>query len=503
MGWPGFVRRKADQVTGALGGRRKRDAVLALGAVMALDAADRSALGVLAPHIKAAFGVGNTAIGVLAGAFGVVAALATLPAGLLTDRVRRVGLLTGSVVLWSLAMGVGAAAVSFLMLAVSRLGLGVVSGTGGPTISSLLGDLFPPERRSRILSWIRSGELVGGGVGLVLGGIVLLVLSWRGVFAALALVGVSTALLLRSVDEPERGGTTRAPGAPDRSGATGERAGRARGAQATAPASGGGAGASEVPGDELAELVREIPPDPDLVVHGRRSERSLGWAARYVLRVRTDVVLIFAGTIGDFFFAGLQTFGVVFVVQQYGVPKDWSPWVLLVAGGGALAGLVLGGRIADALLDRGVTDSRIVVSVIGFLAGALVLLPAVLTRRIEVALPFLVLAGALLAAPNPSLDAARLDVVDPRLWGRAEGIRTAVRVAGQAVAPVVFGVLSDTLAGGGRAGLQRTFLIMLGALAANGLVLLVARRTYPRDVASALAGYRGGSSRTTSPGSLS
>jgi MFS family permease len=113
-------------------------------------------------------------------------------------------------------------------------------------------------------------------------------------------------------------------------------------------------------------------------------------------------------------------------------------------------------------------------------------LPAILTRSVVTALPYLTLAALALTAQNPPIDAARLDIVPPLLWGRAEGIRTFLRTLAQSLAPILFGGLSDLL-GGGRSGLELTFLIMLLPLAANAVVLFRARRTYPQDVATAAA----------------
>jgi hypothetical protein len=105
----------------------------------------------------------------------------------------------------------------------------------------------------------------------------------------------------------------------------------------------------------------------------------------------------------------------------------------------------------------------------------------------------------MLSAPNPPLDAARLDIMPAQLWGRAEGVRTFIRQSAQAGAPLLFGVLADVLGGGGGAfgsggrisaasasGLRWAFLIMLAPLALNGVALFVARRSYPADVATAL-----------------
>jgi hypothetical protein len=88
-----------------------------------------------------------------------------------------------------------------------------------------------------------------------------------------------------------------------------------------------------------------------------------------------------------------------------------------------------------------------------------------------------------------------------RLWGRAEAVRTVLRRAVVAAAPVLFGVLADQLgsaparataqrgfgANASPAGLHATFLILLALLALSGLLSFRALRTYPRDVATALA----------------
>jgi hypothetical protein len=71
------------------------------------------------------------------------------------------------------------------------------------------------------------------------------------------------------------------------------------------------------------------------------------------------------------------------------------------------------------------------------------------------------------------------------LWGRAESIRTVLRSFAQALAPLLFGAVTDHVLGGGRAGLQATFTVMLLPLAASAALLYYGQRTYPADVASA------------------
>jgi hypothetical protein len=90
---------------------------------------------------------------------------------------------------------------------------------------------------------------------------------------------------------------------------------------------------------------------------------------------------------------------------------------------------------------------------------------------------------------NPPLNAARLDIVHSRLWGTAEAVRTTLVSISTGLAPLAFGVVSTQLGGSSAAtALNHTFLIMLVSLViAASLILCVARRTYPGDVATAMA----------------
>jgi MFS family permease len=111
------------------------------------------------------------------------------------------------------------------------------------------------------------------------------------------------------------------------------------------------------------------------------------------------------------------------------------------------------------------------------------------------ALAFAFLAGIAMGGVNPPLNAARLDIVHSRLWGTAEAVRSSLVSISTGLAPVAFGAVSTALGRDGDApassaagALDHTFLIMLVTLIiAAGLLLCLARRTYPRDVATAMA----------------
>jgi predicted MFS family arabinose efflux permease len=186
----------------------------------------------------------------------------------------------------------------------------------------------------------------------------------------------------------------------------------------------------------------------------------------------------------------VQTFGIEFSTRQYGIDQALASLLLLVVGIGAVAGVLLGGTLGDALLRHGRLTGRIVVSAVAATATVVLFVPAIFSRSPITAIPYLTVAALALSAQNPPLDAARLDIMVPLLWGRAEAIRTFLRTVAQALAPLLFGAVADYVFGGGRSGLQWTFAVMLVPLAASAVLLFSAIRTYPQDVATAAAARR-------------
>lgn len=469
--------------------------ILLFAGVEALASADQATVGASAPQLEQALHISNGEIGLIAAVAALAGAVGTVPVGVLTDRMNRTGLLTASIVVWSAAMVASALVPSFLWLLLTRVALGAVTATAGPTVASLIGDFFPARERARIWGLILTGELVGAGVGIVVSGD-LASLSWRYGFAWLAIPGLLLAAAIwKLLVEPARGGQSQLePGADE-----------LISAEEVELSDEPGQGDVEQPLEEEQELAhrtareRNLAPHPELVLHEDPIDMPLWAAVRYVLRVRTNAVLIVATALGYLFFAGVQTFAVLLLRSRYGVSQSAATSLLILIGVGAVAGVVMAGRIADRLLRRGWLNVRVVAGAIAYIAAAAIFVPALASPLLIVSMPLFVLGAAALAAPDPTLNAARLDIMHPRLWGRAEGVRTALRMLAVAVGPIIFGFLSGALGGpqntilrtGGdvrhSSALAYTFLIMLAPVAISGLVLLRARRTYPRDVATAAA----------------
>lgn len=470
------LRRASEQV-----GPGRMKVIVLLACVLMLSSADLGTVGAVATELEHSLRISNTELGLIAAVSALAGAVGTVPIGVLTDRMNRINLLSGSLLLWSAAMLASALAPSYPVLVLTRVALGAVTATSGPTLASLTGDYFAARHRAKVWGMILTGELLGSGLGLVVSGSLGGLFSWRFGFAWLALPGLALAIALKKwVPEPPRG-TQAVDSLPEED-------------------------SEPVPeqdsGQEMAQdVIRDQghDPHPELVLHEDPVQMPIWTSVRYVLRIRTNVIIILASALAYLFFAGVRTFAVELMRSRYHLPQATAALTLVLIGLGALIGVIGAGRIADRLLRSGWPAARVRVGAIGYIAAACVFVPALLSSVLVFSVPLFVLAAAALAAPDPTLNAARLDIMHPRLWGRAEGVRTVLYMLAFAVAPLLFGFISQLLGGPGAAGganatttangtaLAWTFLIMLMPLLVAGLCLLRARRSYPRDVATALA----------------
>jgi MFS family permease len=372
-------------------------------------------------------------------------------------------------------------------LLVARLSLGAVTATVAPAVASLVGDFIPAHARTRVYAIILSGELIGTGVGFLLAGEVSSFLDWRW---SLYLMGVPSAAVLwalwRFLPEPARGGQSWIRFGQRELPEPGEeqerRASDPPAHPAEPPASGRSAAARP------RELVRRagIEPRDDLILHADPTEWSLWRAMRYLLRIPTYRLLIIASSLSYYFFSGARAFGMIYLTQHFGLSRSTVSALALIVGVGAIAGLFGGSRLSERLLTRGFLAARIVIPGVALLIAAILFAPAIVVTSAIVGVALLTCGTAALAAANPPIDAARLDVVPARLWGRGEAGRMALRGLLEGGAPLLVGAMAEWL-GGGATGLEWTLLIMLAPVVAASSLAIPARRTYPRDVATAVA----------------
>jgi len=422
---PGRMLWRAVGLDTGLGDQRQtrlaRSVVSVLSVIVVIDYADRNALGAVAPSLRTDLHLDLVQLGYLGAGGGLVGGIATLGAGVLIDRLPRLRLLAGSALLWAVAMLATGAAQSLLWLLLARSALSVVLATVGPAYPSLVGDTVPPAARGRALGVIDSGQLVGVGVGVGVGAVAVALGSWRYAFWSLAIPALVLAYVLARLPEPRRRGS----------------------------------------GDARNASLREV--------------------AAQLWRIPTAVRVVVATAVGSYYLAGASSFSVLFAVARYHVSTPVADLALLALGVGALAGVIAGSRISDRLSAEHHASRRLDRAAQGYVLTAVFWLPALIVHSLLLALPFLIIGSAALAATIPTLDAVRLDVVPPAIRGRAEAVRTLARALAEGGAPLVFGAVAALAGGGDDHGLQVAFLVTLPGLVATGALLLLAGRSFDGD----------------------
>jgi len=383
---------------------------LVLFAINTLNFYDRHVPGALTEPIRKEFHLTDTQIGLLGSAFIWIYALVGLPLGRIADSASRKKLLAAAIVIWSSLTASAAFAGSFAMLLFSRVGVGVGEAGCAPAATSWLGDLFPPDKRSRVLALFMLGVPVGGAMGFFFSGPLAQAYGWRTamiVAAAPALLLVPALLLL---PEPQRGAS-------------------------------------------------EIHPAP-------LSRRSM-WT---VLRIPTLWWIIASGALLNFNMYAIATFLPAFMSRIHGVSVASSG----VASGmvyltGGLVGCCMAGYFGDAIAHRR-KNGRLRIAAMTSLAAAPfacfgVLQPA---GSLLAAVVFLTLSYSLLTSYYGLVYSAIQDLVAPNQRGATMAIYfMAMYMCGASFGPVLTGRLSDFLAH--RAAAQAGFANVTEALRAVGL----------------------------------
>lgn len=430
-------------------GRYGRAPLLALAATVALEQGERLSLSQAVDGLQRAFGVSDQAIGFLPAAMILVGVVGAFPFGFLADRLRRTALLGFGMVAWTVAMALNALAPGYGSLFAARLGVGAVEANG-PAAVSLLSDYYPVRERAKRMGLYQSGALVGAVVGLVGGGIAVAAGGWRWAFWMWLPLGIAVSLWMFRLPEPRRGDQ-------DADFHDGNHT----------PAGGAGGAADAAP----VELPR--PRRVGTLDYARASVRDV---YRELLSIPTMWFGLMALTISALLLNGLQFWSVEYFKRVHDLGATGAGAITAVFGLGSAVGILGGGFLADRLLLRGVLNARVHVVAFASVGAAVLLLPAFLSTNLAVTAPLMVLGGMLLTVPIAPGEAIVNDVVVAQLRGRAATVRSVVRSLG-AAGPVLVGFLSDAY------GLRLAVAGIVPAYALGGLVMLLAARTYPTDLA--------------------
>ncbi|SEM40315.1 spinster family MFS transporter [Rhodococcus maanshanensis] len=360
---------------------------------------DRAIPSVVAEPIKAEFSLSDLQLGLIMSAFTLVYAVAGLPLGRLADRGDRPKIIGAGLLLWSGLTAATGAAGNYMLFILARLGVGVGEASFTPAANSMIGDMYPAERRSRALGVF----MLGLPVGLMLayftvGKITEAFGSWRAPFFVAAVPGVLLALVMFRMRDPERGGSEHT-------------------------AAGGGS----VLTDD-APITRPI--------RGLLSIPTLRW-------------LILAGLTFNFAAYAVNSFVVPLLMRQYELKLTPAAAVTgIIVGLTGLIGLLAGARLADRASTKS-PNARLTIGVVSCaVAAPLTALALMQNGGSVVAFTALFAAGWLLAYGfYISVYPAIHDVVVPRLRATATALFfAAMYLLGGFSGPVVVGAISDWFA---------------------------------------------------------
>lgn len=404
-------------------------------AINFLNFYDRTVLGAVGEPIKKEWGLSDAQLASLTTAFVLLYAAVGLPLGHWADTGRRRVLLAGGVVVWTVFTGLSGLATTFAMLFVFRLGVGVGEASCAPAANSLIGDLFPPERRARALSIFMLGLPLGLAACYLVSGLIARNVGWREAFYVAAAPGLLLALLALWLPEPARGAT---------------------------------------------ETHRPV-------------GRPTGSAILAILRIPTMWWIIASGAILNLNLYALSSFLTSYLMRFHGLDVDLANrFNAAIAGLGAL-GLLLGGWLADLVVGKRTAGRLELAAVAMLIAAPFLWLALEQPAGSPWAFTALLLPGTVLLYVYYSTVYATIqDVVEPARRGTAMAVYFFVFYLFTALGLYGFGWLSDQLKNDALAagadelwaralGLRGAFYSVPVLTLALAVVLWAGSRAVPRD----------------------
>lgn len=348
---------------------------------------DRVIGGALGEPIRREWGLSDSALGALGTAFTLLYALVGVPLGRLSDRAPRKTILAAAVFVWSALTAVSGLTRTYWQLFVTRLGVGVGEAACAPAATSLIGDLFPPEKRARAMSVFMMGLPIGIALSYFVGSYVAHAYGWRTAFFVAGIPGVLAAIAALFIAEPLRGTKDAAPAQP-----------------------------------------------------------KTGSPWRILLSIPTLWWLILSGALHNFNMYALGSFLAPLLMRYHAADlREAGVMTTLVYGLSGIPGLLIGGALADKWgMKR--RDGRLLVAAIASALSA-PLMWAALARPAKDTTAFVILGGlacAFMYVYYASVYATLQDVVAPSLRGTAMALYFfAMYVLGASFGPLATGMLSD------------------------------------------------------------
>lgn len=349
---------------------------------------DRTIPAIIIEPLRFEFNLSDLQLGFVAAAFTLVYAVAGLPFGRLADKGPRKKIIAWGLMIWSGFTALNAAAWNYVSFFLVRMGVGIGEASYAPSANSLIGDLFPAEKRARAMGIF----MLGLPLGLLLafftvGAIAEAFDSWRAPFLLAAIPGFILAIFFFFIKEPARG-------------------------------------ASEV----------------------NYQEKKIDRPIRTLLKVPTLRWLILSGVAVNFAVYAGNSFFVPLFQRYFGLGLAHAAVVTgCIVGITGLIGLTLGGWVSDKIHQR-FARGRLVFGALSLFVSSILIGIALYMGNESITAVVVLLSLGWLASYNyyTTVYPAIQDVVAPNLRATAIAVYFAcMYILGGAFGPIVVGALSD------------------------------------------------------------
>ena len=356
-----------------------------------LHQADRLLIGPLTTPIMEAFRINEAQMGwVFTGAL-IVGAVCYWLWGWLYDRFVRTRLLALASLLWGATTWLNALARSFPGFIATRAATGI-DDSSYPGLYNVIADYFEPQKRGKVNAILEIAEPLGYLGGMVLAGMMLQSVGWRGVFFITGSLGVALSVLIWfGVREPRRGGS-----------------------------------------------------EPELQGIQQKKEYRFSWKEVGGLFKKRSLLLVYCQSLFGVFPWQVITFWFFrYLETERGYTSNQVMFTMGVAIIVLACGYPIGGALGDAWFKRD-TRGRLLVSAIGVALGAIFM---VFTLKTPVAsqLQFGLLLGLtaiFMPIASPNMVACIYDVTLPEVRSTANGVFKFFDSIGAALAPWLAGLIA-------------------------------------------------------------
>src|SRR5438128_9460420 len=163
---------------------------------------DRQVVGAIGEKVREQWELNDMHLSALTTAFILLYAAVGLPLGRWADVGRRKLILACGVLLWSAMTALSGLAQTFAALFACRLAVGIGEASCAPAANSLLGDLFPPDKRGRAIAVFMLGLPLGLALSNIVSGEIAAARNWRAALFVAGAPGVVLGILALWLPNP-------------------------------------------------------------------------------------------------------------------------------------------------------------------------------------------------------------------------------------------------------------------------------------------------------------